>query len=82
MWEIWTNYLLPKALKSGPKSNKSPNLLTLDVNLIVREPELLQGLCGRLNALQAFDLVSSERENLRNFGFSDLWIRCLEILTS
>ena len=30
MWEIWADYLLPKALKSCPKSNKLPNLVTLD----------------------------------------------------
>ena len=29
MWEIWTNLFLPKALKSCPKSNKLPNLVTL-----------------------------------------------------
>ena len=29
MWVIWANQLLPKALKYGPKSNKSPNLVTL-----------------------------------------------------
>ena len=29
MQEIWTNSLLPKALKSCPKSNKPPNLVTL-----------------------------------------------------
>ena len=29
MWEIWANYLLPKALKTCPKSNKLPNLVTL-----------------------------------------------------
>ena len=29
MCEIWVNSLLPKALKSCPKSNKSPNLVTL-----------------------------------------------------
>ena len=29
MQEIWTNSLLPKALKSCPKANKSPNLVTL-----------------------------------------------------
>ena len=29
MWEICANKLLPKALKSCPKSNKSPNLVTL-----------------------------------------------------
>ena len=30
MWEICENKLLPKALKSCPKSNKLPNLVTLD----------------------------------------------------
>ena len=30
MWDIWSNLLLPKALKSCQKSNKSPNLVTLD----------------------------------------------------
>ena len=29
MWDIWANQLLPKALKSCSKSNKSPNLVTL-----------------------------------------------------
>ena len=29
MWEIWTYYLLPKGLKTCPKSNKLPNLVTL-----------------------------------------------------
>ena len=29
MWENWANKLLPKALKSYLKSNKSPNLVTL-----------------------------------------------------
>ena len=30
MLEIWANLLLPKALKSCPKSNKSPNLAALE----------------------------------------------------
>ena len=29
MWEIWANKLLPKALKSCQKSNKSPSLVTV-----------------------------------------------------
>ena len=29
MWEIWVHYLLTKALKCCPKSNKLPNLVTL-----------------------------------------------------
>ena len=31
MWKIWANQLLPKALKRCPKSNKSPDLVTLPV---------------------------------------------------
>ena len=42
MWEIWANQLLPKALKSWPKYNKSPNLDTL----IVRDQQRDQ--IGRL----------------------------------
>ena len=34
MWEIWANYLLPKALKACPKSNKLLNLVTLVANPI------------------------------------------------
>ena len=30
MWDIWANQLLPKALKTCPSLNKSPNLVTLD----------------------------------------------------
>ena len=29
MWEIWANKLLPKAIKSCPKSIKSPNMVQL-----------------------------------------------------
>ena len=29
MWAIWANKLLNKSLKSCPKSNKSPNLVSL-----------------------------------------------------
>ena len=34
MWEIWANYLLPLELKSCPKTNKLPNLVTLVTNHI------------------------------------------------
>ena len=34
MWEIWANWLLPKTLKSCPKSNKSPNLVTLILTIL------------------------------------------------
>ena len=37
MWEILANQLLPKSLKSCPKSNKSPNLVTLATTLPFRE---------------------------------------------
>ena len=33
MGEIWANQLLPKALKTCPKSNKSPNMVTLILSL-------------------------------------------------
>ena len=32
IWAIWAKYLLPLALKSCPKCNKSPNLVTLMVS--------------------------------------------------
>ena len=38
MWEIWANLLLPKALKSFPKSNKLPNLVTLAVDHDCEKP--------------------------------------------
>ena len=38
--EIWPNYLLPKAIKSCPKSNKSPNPVTLPVREDESEREL------------------------------------------
>ena len=38
MGEIWANLLLPKALKSCPKSNKSPNLVTLATCTIMKKP--------------------------------------------
>ena len=40
MWEIWANYLLPKALKSCPKSNKLTNLVTLlTINIPTRKDD-------------------------------------------
>ena len=39
MWEIWANQLLPQALKSCPKSNKSPNLVTLEMTYLERAIE-------------------------------------------
>ena len=45
MWQIWTNQLLPKALKSCPKSNKSPNLVTLLESLLGSSaPQLVERL--------------------------------------
>ena len=57
MWEIWAIQLLPKALKCGPKSNKSPNLVTL----VVRTDHLLychyqkrNFLVGRIKYIRDF----------------------------
>ena len=33
MWEIWAKWMLPQALKSCPKCNKLPNLVTLASSL-------------------------------------------------
>ena len=41
---MWANYLLPKALKSGPKSNKSPNLVTLVQMFITWLGSVLDGV--------------------------------------
>ena len=38
MWKIWTNKLLPKALKSCQKSNKLPNQVTLFLIQNLRSP--------------------------------------------
>ena len=55
MSEIWTNLLLPKALKSCPKSNKSPNLVTLDMRVgmekVSKDILLLALLCWRKSVL-------------------------------
>ena len=43
MWEIWEILLLPKALKSCPKSNKSPNLVALFQSIITSGNETHRG---------------------------------------
>ena len=40
MWEVWANKLLPQALKSYPKYNKSPNLVTLGVGVVKVEKQM------------------------------------------
>ena len=47
MWEIWANQLLPKALKTCPKSNKSPNLVTL-LNCLVSK------ISAKMNEISCF----------------------------
>ena len=47
MWEIWANSLLPNALKTCPKSNKSPNLVTL-VGMIKWQLEFMNELASSL----------------------------------
>ena len=50
MWEIWAIYLWPKALKSCPKSNKSPNVVTLIVgNMYSRRWALNQSFVDALS---------------------------------
>ena len=47
MWKIWANELLPKSLKSCPKFNKLPNLVTLTVvYLAARTNGLFSPLCS------------------------------------
>ena len=46
MWEILENYLLIKALNTCPKSNKSPNLVTL-----IKIP---LSLAGRQSSINVF----------------------------
>ena len=43
MWEIWAKELLPKALKTCPKFNNLPNLVTLPVLQLPRCSK-----CGRV----------------------------------
>ena len=52
MWEIWANSMLSKALKSCPKSNKLPNLVTLNKNNKDRSRmSRIILLCGRAAAI-------------------------------
>ena len=46
MWDIWANRLLPKALKRCPKSNKSPDLVTLKGTLHYHDPCPCNGLAN------------------------------------
>ena len=47
-WEIWTNNFLQKASKTCPKSNKSPNLVTLlltrSISLLLLHHQLLSAI--------------------------------------
>ena len=47
MWEIWANQLLPKALKSCQKSNKSPNLVTLPLTKNKQTAHSTAGPCTK-----------------------------------
>ena len=57
MWEIWTNNLLPKAIKSCPKSPKWPNLVTLFPSYICFEQ-----LCFALKVLCSSCIFARKRE--------------------
>ena len=50
MWEIWAKQFLRQALKSCPKSNKSPNLVKL---LSTNQRELTKGV----SSLTGFDSI-------------------------
>ena len=65
MWEIWANYLLPKALKSCQKSNKSPNLVTLVAYLVQRSTDdgLAVEVQGNVKLLLRVRLVASIAED-------------------
>ena len=52
MWEIWGNLLLPKALKSCPKSNKLSNLVTL----------FRQKLCRSRVKAKLFEMMQMDRD--------------------
>ena len=55
MWEILANLLLPQALKSCPKSNKSPNLVTL-----VPSQEDLEDCRWKINVEDHLKLASGQ----------------------
>ena len=40
MWTLWEKYLLQQGLKSCPKCNKSPYLVTLTVAQLATVPQL------------------------------------------
>ena len=48
MWKIWANSLLPKALKSCPKSNKSPNLVTCLQDTFIHSERLFRLNCQNI----------------------------------
>ena len=61
MWEIWENKLLPKALKSCPKSNKLPDQVTLlTVDTRPMRPNHLQWKGN--NYSQTFPMVESSKK--------------------
>ena len=75
MCEIWANELFPQALKSCPKSNKSPNLVTLRPLLLLSLGHLTFGpMCKRQNvdvSLPSFHLISNDdRDIVDKFQFN------------
>ena len=75
MWEIWANSLLPMALKSGSKSNKSPNLVTL---LIMPIPFASQ--VKSLNQINwSTDLTDSNFDGTKSCQFFHRHKQCYQI---
>ena len=67
MWEIWTNELLPKALKSCPKCKKSPNLVTLNMAYCLlrcaAKPKLVQ-TCFQLKGVKIWSIKRWKDEKI------------------
>ena len=67
MWKFWTNLLMPKGLKSCPKSNKSPNMVTLDLTERISNVKSLGLPIGRND-------ISLKRCHIcRYFHLSPVW---------
>ena len=64
MWEIWANVLSPKALKNRPKSNKSPDLVTLVIGNLKHIFSLNHGMLNFNHCDWLFKKLSANRSAL------------------
>ena len=84
MWEIWANQLLPKDLKSCPKSNKSPNLVTLIASKARLNPKLRrlsEGLCVSMETINKSAVVVCSPSTYSDDQSSNL-SRVLQVILS